>query len=421
MPANISNVDGKQVIFGLDWVALSGELKEHKEVKALAQENVALYQVRHKGEDAIVYGFLSQDALSAEIKKANLVSAAVLLATTEQIAANAIFIEVEAQNAKLAILENGVPSPGGDFYGSVQEAEEIIRRIQNDAYEPFTFYGNYFEVYSNTIPLSLVDLLDNGDVAAATLVEIKGNTVKWLGGFALFLLCFCAYFLYSDHQKEQKKIAALKLAQQKNTPVNPTKLYAESLRIAASDAGIPSSKAAGILAESWQKQETVLAGWKLSEIDCLPQACSYFWRIDGGNNKTLYDALPGISLQYSLDGKSLAYTKNINVQYSSLDVNKLPTFNEFQITTGAFIQGLRSIGVQVSIGQLSVFGASPDIKLSEIKSPVRFGTLNVSGDLSFLNEIFSRFPDNLTFRHLNIQIQDGQPTFRLEGNYYVKN
>ncbi len=421
MPANISNVDGKQVIFGLDWVALSGELKERKEVKALAQENAALYQVRHKGEDTVVYGFLSRDALSAEIKKANLVSAAVLLATTEQVATNAIFIEVEAQNAKLAILENGVPSPGGDFYGSVHEAEEIIRRIQNDAYEPFTFYGNYSEVYSNTIPLSLADLLHNGDVAASTLVEIKGDAVKWLGGLALLMLFLCIYFFYNSHQKEQQKIAALKLSKKNDVVVSPEKLYAESLKIAASDAGIPSSKAASILVESWAKQETVLAGWKLVEIDCLPQSCSYLWHINGGNNKTLYDALPGVSLLYSLDGRSVAYTKNINAQYTGLDVNKLPTFNEFQITTAAFIQGLRSIGIQVSIGQLSVFGASPDIKLSDIKSPVRFGTLNVSGDLSFLNEIFSRFPDNLTFRHLNIQIQDERPTFRLEGNYYVKN
>ncbi len=421
MPANISNVDGKQVIFGLDWVALSGELKEHKEVKALAQENVALYQVRHRGDDATMYGFLSQNALSTEVRKANLISAAVLLATTEQVAANAIFIEVEAQNAKLAILENGVPSPGGDFYGSVQEAEEIIRRIQNDAYEPFAFYGNYFEVYSNTIPLSLADLLNNGDVTAATLVEIKGNTIKWLSGFALFMLCFCIYFFYNNHHKEQQKIAALKLAQKNNAVVNPVKLYADSLKTAAADAGIPSSKVASILVDSWAKQETLLAGWKLVEIDCLPQACSYLWHIDGGDNKTLHDALPGISLQYSLDGRSLAYTKNINAQYTSLDVNKLPAFNEFQITTGAFIQGLRSIGIQVSIGQLSVFGANPDVNLSQIKSPVRFGALSVSGDLHFLNEILSHFPDNLTFRHLNVQIQDGQPTFRLEGNYYVKN
>lgn len=420
MAAHIFHVNGKQVVFGLNWMPLSGEQKELAEVRALARDNSAAYQVRHASDHATVYGFLSQEDVPSKIKKPQFVSATMLLATFNNVAPNAIWIEVEAQSAKLAVLENGDPSPAGDFFGTIQEADEIIQRIQSDAGEMFTFYGNYTEVYPHSIPLSLVDLMTEGSLSAATLVKAeKGVSLGMMAMTFLAGVLVGGYFYY-DYYKQAEQ-ARLVEEQRKKPKTDSVKMYQDAVQKALPTAGVPSSSAAPMFLGEWQRLEVLQAGWKLARIDCEPEACTYVWSIAGGNNATLRSALGDLPYQFNLEGTEAKYTlANNGKQSATLDISALPTFSSFSLTTGAFFQNLRLIGLTVPVEQPVVFAAEPGINLQAIKSPIRFGKFSIEGQMAVLKEVFSRMPDSVTFKRLEVKIEESQPKFKLEGNYYVK-
>lgn len=420
MATHTFKVNGQQIIFGLDWMSLSGEAKESKEAAALARENAAAYQVRYAGERAVVYGFLPIDSVPEKVRKPVFVSAAALLATIPDMASSAIFIEVGAQQAKLVILENGVPSPGGDFFGPVSEAEEIIHRVQQDAGENFAFYGNYTEVYSHSIPMSLEELVADGDVAAATLVKAKlGIDTRLLGMMAFTVLLLVAYFAYGYH-KEQK--AAQLLAEQRAKPkLDPERQYKEAILKALPNVGVPASKAVKAFMGSWGSQEILVGGWALTNVECVPQGCQYQWGIVGGDNKSLRDALGNLPYQFNVDGTGVKYSvPNNKTDLGPPNFDQLPKMADFQLVTGSLMQNLRLIGVTVSMEQITLFGADPSINVKALKSPIYFGKLTISGKLGLLEEIFSRLPDNTTVRRMTIKFENGEPTFLIEGNYYVK-
>src|SRR5260364_12252 len=107
------------VLFGLDWVPLSGEMSEKDEVRHAVRERNAAWQVRYAGAQA-----------------------------------------------RMAVLKDGLPLPFGDFAGLLTEARERIQRIEADAGSGMTFalYGD--DGATGTIPLSLDALLREADVPA---------------------------------------------------------------------------------------------------------------------------------------------------------------------------------------------------------------------------------------------------------------
>jgi len=421
MTAHILNSQGTQVVFGLDWMPLTGEQSEQDEVRLLAASTNAAYQVRHASEHAIVYGFLNKENVPEQIKKPEFVSATMLLATFPDVARNAIWVEVEAQTAKVAVLENGDPSPAGDFFGPLEHADEIIQRIQSDAGEIFTIYGNYTEVYPHSIPLQLSDLIAEGNVVLASLAKAsKGinRNVVVLGVLAALL---AGGLLYYDHMAEDARVNAL-AAKRKKPTVDTEKLYRETLRQAILSAGVPASAAADVLMGSWQNVETLQAGWTLKEVNCDVTACIYTWSVLGGTNASLKQALGDLPYQFSLAGTEVTYSlPNAKKTSVSLQLQALPTFGAFNLTAGSVFQQLRMVEVNVHVDPPTIFGAGEGVNVQALKAPIRTGRIVVEGAAALLPEVFSHLPDSVTFKTLQVTPKDGEPKFKLEGNYYVQN
>src|SRR5260363_353397 len=162
------------VLFGLDWVPLSGEMSEKDEVRHAVRERNAAWQVRYAGDQAVLYGFLARENQPQRLRRRDrMICASLLLATLPTVASNAIWLEIDGAQARMAVLKDGLPLPVGGFAGLLAEARERIQRIEADAGSGMTFalYGN--DGATGTIPLSLDALLREADVPAATLMHVR--------------------------------------------------------------------------------------------------------------------------------------------------------------------------------------------------------------------------------------------------------
>ncbi len=299
MSAKVISLNGQQVVFGLDWVPLSGDSSEKNEVRTLVADMDAAFEVRYANDQAIMLGFLAEgdvpDGLS-KAAKGKLVSASVLLATFPQITSNAIWIEIDGQNAKMAVLKDGLPFPSGDFYGEIGEADERIRQIEADSGITFTFYGNYDAVYSGSIPITLEELAHEANVPAASLKKAsKGVDIKQIA-VLVALVGLIAYLFLPSFGVAPKKATATKQE-------DPNVVYQAALAGKLAAAGSPVRVSAPALLGDWSV-ETLQGGWYLSKISCSTLECVYTWSLQGGNFASLQQELGKQACDFALDGKT---------------------------------------------------------------------------------------------------------------------
>ena len=433
MAIRLHQIDGVQVVFGLQWDSLPGEKSEASELRAKVVENDAAYHVRFAGTDSAVYGFLPKDSVASgdgsgkgkndkKAKRGNAyVSASVLLATHDNIEPEAIWIEIEGRTARMAVLEGGMPSPAGDFSGSVDELDDLLQTILNDSGLKYTYYGEGTKEFADQYtPLTLHDLIQGGDVEQAALKASSpgfGSLLKFLG---LVAVCGAGFFGYSEYQKhvETQKLIQIQREQEAQSPKVK---YEQALAAALPSTGIPAASAADFFLGSWRKQEIEVAGWKLSSVVCLADACTYNWVIKHGDNKSLTKALgDSLKYEYSTSGKDIKYAIPAEAPTAKIEYAKLPKFSDFMLDTGSVAQNLALIGATVTIEPPNNFAAE-GINMVGITDPIKAGGLVITTKLALLKEIMAKMPDNVTFKRLEIKLDDGEPAFTLNGNYYVKN
>lgn len=415
MSARMVEVNGIQVIFGLDWVPLSGDGSEKEEVVRIVKENKAAYQVRCAGEHAILYGFLSKADVPDDVKNPKFKSAAALLASFPDVAANAIWIEVEGQTAKMAALRDGLPLPLGDFYGSVMEADERIRQIETDSGIPFTFYGNYSEVYQGTLPISLAELCDEGDSEIALLGKASRGTDRRMLVFGAIALALGLWQYGGDvwHVINPPK---------KVEKIDPTKVYLTDLPNRLASAGTIAPVAGRFIHGDWSK-ETLEGGWILSRMSCSIAQCSYTWHIAGGDGAALERALGTREVLFTPDGQeALVTVANQAAPQTPLNSDRLPSTAVFRSTVGSFAQDLSLLSVNYQFGDAKLFGASDPsaIDLNKLHGVIRAGDFKVTGKAALFEDVLRHLPESVTLDSMDLTISGIDPAFELKGTYYVK-
>ncbi|KND62312.1 hypothetical protein BVER_01775c [Candidatus Burkholderia verschuerenii] len=416
MSVRLVAVDGHHVVFGLDWVPLTGESSEKKEVQALVSDMDAAFEVRHSNDQGIMYGFLTDSEMPENLPKAaksKLLSASVLLATFPQVTPNAIWIEIDGQTARMAVLKDGLPMPSGDFCGDIGEAEERIRQIEADSGGvTFTFFGNYEAVYGSTIPITLEELVREGGVAAGTLKKAsKGVNLKQIA-LLIALVALGAYLVLPNFQTKPHKTAA----KQEDPNVTYQRTIAEKLAAA----GAPITAAAPALLGTWHI-DPLQGGWFLSKISCQLSACIYTWTIQGGNFESLVAALGPHDYDLSLDGKTASYTvPNAPLKAAYLNRTTFPTFPQFKLREGSLAQDLALAGVTLTFDQPTVFGADPKWSVAALHDVVRAGSVTGAGPAALLKDTIARLPDSMSIDEIDVNTTGLDPKFTFQGKYYVK-
>ena len=416
MSVKLVEIDGHHVVFGLDWVPLTGETTEKKEVRTLVADMDAAFEVRYANDHAIMYGFFAESEVPEDLPKAaktKLLSPSVLLATFPQITANAIWIEVDGQNARLAVLKDGLPMPSGDFFGDIGDAEERIRQIEADSGGvSFRYFGNFDAVYSSTIPITLEDLVREGGVAAATLKKAsRGVEPKQIALLAVLVVIGMYLALPSFHSKPVKKT-------QKQE--DPNVVYQRTIGEKLSAAGMPITVAAPALFGNWNI-ETLQGGWSLSKVTCQISECVYTWTVQGGNFLSLVDALGKQNYELSLDGKTASYSvANQSLRSANLDRTRFMNFGQFKLIEGSLAQDLALVGVTLAFDQPTVFGADPKLNAAALHDVVRSGSITGTGRAALLKDTVARMNDSIVIDQIEVTTNGLDPKFSFQGKYYVK-
>lgn len=404
------SVKGRQVVFGLDWVPLSGEVTESQEVSRCVRELNADYQIRCAHGTTTLYGFLVESDLPERTRlgwRTPNLCAAMLLATFPGIAPNAIWLEVNEQTAKMVVVKDGLPLPSGDFFGPLPEARARILQIQYQSAASFAFYGNDREIYPASVPLSLQALAEQGDIAKATLKRAsKALSKSWLAMGAL------AFFMLASHLFNYLNASNKSAVQKsKNTVIR----YAKAPVTELTTAGISAQKMMAFVQSSWPI-ETLQGGWSLSKVVCTVSACVYHWRLQGGNNLSLQQALPGQHIEFELNGQAAIYhLSHDSIKPEKLKIASLPGVADFKGETGSFLQDVALLGVQARFSDLTPLkentGTGPSVQTGEVV---------IEGAAALLEDVLQKLPTAITFESLLLTINGIAPRFRLQGTCYVK-
>jgi len=425
MSVRFIEVGEAYAVFGLSWRPIDDIDREKAELRLLVKDFDASFQVRVSGGSShateVLYGLLPKAELQEHgFKKGKtaFLSPAILLATVPNVSPNAIWAHRSGDRAYMAVLEDGLPYPGGDFCGTPEEVAQACESILANHSGRFTFYGN---VHAQAIEISLEDLVEEGNAKAATMLAASrgiDGRLMFAGAIVAAMCAAYGYMQYRDQQEEAARLAARKNKQ------SPEQLYAKSLAIALTTAGSPVSEVTDALIQSTgmrgRKQELLMGGWQLKDITCDVAACLFQWANVGGNNISLRDALQRNDIDYSLDGTTARYSALHPSKVAvALDARRLPSMHIFKEQVGSFSQDLRLLGVTASFGPESIFGADPTIAPSAIKSPVKAGTFSYQGKLALLEDIMRRLPQNMTLKSA-VLTTGLDAKFTLEGTYYVK-
>lgn len=421
MTFHVLTVEGAQIVFGLDWMPLAGERTEKNELREYVREHHSAYQVRCASDHSVIYGYLPKESLPEGLKKPVFLSAAMLLATKANLLSRAIFLHIDLQTASLVIVENGVPSPGGDFHGPIKEAQDIIRQVQDESQELFTIYSDCTDLYGEAIPMALTDLLADGDQEQSQLVKsTKGLDGKIVALCALTVLLGAGYLGYHFYEAD-KRTKAIAAARAK--PVaDPNKLYAKAVRIAFAAVG-PSGPAAALRFQSVPVGlDTYVGGWALSKIDCVPETCTYMWDIKGGTNASFTKAMGPVDYQYATDGTRIQYVKPLlKTEAIPIDTDTLPSFGQLLLSFGSFNQEITTIGMKVAMEPPAIFGDVTGIAVSALHAPIRSGKFSIEGPQALSLEVMAQLPGYTSVSGYHIKLEGINPIFKVEGSYYVKN
>ncbi|CCD28931.1 Putative PilO-like pilus assembly protein [Candidatus Glomeribacter gigasporarum BEG34] len=411
------------VLFGLDWVPLSGEMSEKDEVRHAVRERNAAWQVRYAGDQAVLYGFLARENQPQRLRRRDrMICASLLLATLPTVASNAIWLEIDGAQARMAVLKDGLPLPFGDFAGLLTEARERIQRIEADAGSGMTFalYGN--DGATGTIPLSLDALLREADVPAATLMRVRKGVNKPLLLLGLCMAALLAKYAGSSLFNTSKPLPLPK------KQADPVAAYLKALPSLLASAGMPVSAAAAAMHGDWHI-ETLQGGWRLSKLICTLPECVYDWTVEGGNNEALRRAMGDADIDFELDGRTArVYVPNAPLVASRpFTLERLPHWSDFKEKTGSFLQDLQLLGVRFHFSTPRRLGSegSAAVQIPSSALPARFkapktGAFTIIGPAALFEEIVSRLPDSMTLTSMTLTLDGIDPKFQLQGAYYVK-
>jgi hypothetical protein len=406
-----ATVSGVPLVSGLEWRTLTGLVAPTKEIVETARDIGAKLYVETRNTIDVTCGFLPDERRADLPKKA--LSLAALLAAMPNIAADCVLVVQENEVAVLAALRDGMPAPGFDGYGPLDEMVEAAQRFIQLSPNGATVYGNCAEL--NPVSLTLEEIVTKSN--GLKLARIRPVPRPWIKHTLMLtmlgLVSGGAYFAY-DHYATQKRLEAERLAY-----VDVEGVYANSVK--------ELFKAATPVKQAVLQIEAMLAntpmysgGWALAEIACQRDGCSYVWRNEFGTNRTFVPPEGALKLTYSNKGDAISYQKaHPKPLVTGVDISKPLNLDQVLRDVIGDLQEFQQFEVTQNFDAPAIdFGVPPELPSPPAK-PFKEGAFTLGGPIYAL-EAAQKLPDMATLETLRITIADQQLTFNISGKYYVK-
>lgn len=483
------SLDGIEVLGGLEWTILNSD-KTHK--KALAEYIANNKGVRHgivmtsNGESAV--GRLPANEKN---KTGKTPSAAALLALANQRQLEAINSAVDTENPGtitdsswivaqpiegdsglywMGAVRNGLPTPGSDFVGSLQEVIERIESLLQIG--SFIIYSRdreiryNFAAMTNVVEKQFAELvagipLHKAEVKMFSLASYL--TLAILAGFILLVGGWWGFTTWQEKvQQEKARVEAQKAAAAQNRQaVEDVKKYEQDVRavilksldegMAEIDAGLASSSPLATMI-AWRdliyNLDVYQSTWDLQGVNCgldnqTPVCTISLQRGETGNNRQLLlehpDAvIDGDNASYAVRGQDLT-PRDVNSSQvtAALDFQK-GLLSELQVLRQAAVThqvaASQDIVKQVALPpppsalpvSVEAVEGAPPIQNISINLGFASGELNISGEglwqisglgkyLDQPNVRVSEFSTTISANNLE------QMAWNLKASYFIRN
>jgi len=347
---------------------------------------------------------------------------------------NAIFISSHEGVVVLSVVNNGVPTE--ELTGGHDE----IVAVANEVYAQFPtgclIYGDR-SLFDGANALSVADIIDSVDAKTLKhcLVTNHGTPFVLKAGIGILLLAVAAgggWWKYDQNVMAKKRAIALaEEAQIKNSPIAVfQRLHDEAVAVESNLCG--DEDVAIFVKKTWA-MPTYVAGWVMSDVvfSCSTDGARTIkssWKRENGENSSLSKAFPNLPLRFGTDLSSAEISipvSTLSAQGQKDSVNSLsqsnliPDFYKFMRVYGTILQRMNRVGIGVSLGAPAPLAGQPT-PLDYTEIVLMKGSLTLSGEGRFLGAGFSRVSSIVRVKKIQIVFSKGEPSFNLEGNYYVK-
>lgn len=262
-----------RLIFDLIWIQAADHSRGAIREAAGDANRVTL--VKNRDGDTMV-GLYSPSAEEAKTK-GRLISFAALMAHHYAAERSAlVFVSTSDDNAAMAAIENGLPVPDTDRFGPIEELVDVAREYiaENPGTKVFGTAGNLgsTEIEEFDLDAFLKSKETRKLFGPCSIKKLDSN--RRTMAMAAALLLFGAYVGYDYYEQKRKAEEAARLATMQKTPEQQ---YAEGLRAAIKQQGMPISMVKQLLGLAG-KQETTAAGWRVSKLQCSSMGCNATWK-----------------------------------------------------------------------------------------------------------------------------------------------
>lgn len=377
--SHTEKIAGQRLMFGMRWQPLS------------ADANLAQELSKHKAQGAKAYVVsVASDllGLSDAAPPKGTFSAALALAEQHSQGGSELFLFQFKQDHALIALNQGLPVPGFDLWGS-QQAITDAAKLFTDIHgaQRVRSMGNV-QGWPGIEPLSPDTAF--ADPAEYAQVSAFQSLRQWLPVVLLAVLLGLAYAAYAWYEAEQE---AERLA--RSAPEDPNVVYERKLRAALQALAPSGMGAVQAWSDALSRQPLQLAGWTLSQAKCRAEVCQLTWQRVYGNYLDFFNAAQtqlGVKAEVETSkglkdaGVTTAHPTDLS-SVTRLERQNLPMTTEARKTLGAQLQDLLLVGAsQVVVTDPTLFG-EPGGGLAGLRKPVLRGEFRIEGPLWMLKEL----------------------------------
>lgn len=427
----VVHINGKDVVVGLSWRALSGLSSERKEISLISKDLGSRHGVIVRSDDVTAVGFSTRGVAEP--------SAAAWLASAAGSRSLILAEDIGGDDAWVCIIRDGAPMAGFDIVCSKSSVTDLL--------VDFVASGGY-EFISNIEGVNAPVNSNFGDMVSGVkpvhVGQVSGVSNSFYIGLVALAVVACSFYFYTAHKNNNLAIAG---GQKRAAISAEAKRSAEAAMEAARTEAIKSARelAAAALStpspvdqiESWRlvidSVPLSTSGWSVNNFSCSSEKCVVTWF------RTPYGTISGILSDFKKRYWKIEKWSSDEILVSFSVASGLartpspdasPLHNIFNAELVTETQRVRLAGVAGEVAQpppipdmFSRAGGElakspPDSK----STPLRIGTFSFSGARAYEPGDVAKIInlENIVLSSINVWIDADKLTWKIEGKYVVK-